>query len=182
MTPLLFADTPIRINEHTYRLRPTIGALCNIEAQTESSIVTLITDLHESQLPCDTLRLILSEGAKAANTPLKTAKLSKKILKNTLPQLCTLLLQGIGCAEASVPLNAQILKLLHQPDWQDMFKIYVGMMGYSTQEFQQITLAEYLLAVEGFAQFHDIDISTATPATSQDLAEMLQKFPDEQKG
>lgn len=179
MAKTFLGEMPVRVGRRYYDMRPTIGALRKIERQTGASIVALIALLHESRLPYDTLRLILNEGAKAGGNSLEGVKLSSRALKNALPQPCAFLLQGIGCTgTSSAPLNAQALKLLRQPDWDGMFKIYVGMMGHSAQEFHHITLAEYQLAVEGFAQFHDIDLSTAAPASSQDLAEMLARFPD----
>ena len=62
-------------------------------------------------------------------------------------------------------------------NWQEMFTLYVGMMGRPAAEFWSITPAEYLLAIEGFCQLRGIAPEAAgMPATSQELAEMIRRF------
>ncbi len=182
MSPLLFADTPIRINEHTYRLRPTIGALCSIEAQTGLTTLSMISLLHGARLPAAALRIIVNEGMNAIENASDIPECSDEALTKTSMGLCSFLLTGIGCDMTSRSLDSVTFSGLTQPDWQDMFKTYVGMMGRNAEEFWQLTMHEYMLAVEGFCALKGIEtLSASAPATSQDLAEMLQKFPDEKR-
>ena len=98
-------------------------------------------------------------------------------IKVAIPDLMAFLLRGIG---QQATITSDVIKSLKQPDWRDMFMTYVGIMGRPISEFKSITLEEYALVVEGFCMLHQIDIqSVAIPATSQDLAEMLERFPDE---
>ena len=173
----------IQWGETSCMLRPTIGALCAIEKHSHLTIIQLITLFYTVHLPMPTLRLMVREGAKAAgDIPHDDMLSDDQALRTLVPQLRCFLLQGIGYADPdATSFDAKALQSLRQPDWDDMFMTYVGIMERQATEFWQITLTEYALAVEGFCLRHDIDsLSSAAPATSQDLAEMLQQYPDKQ--
>lgn len=173
----LFADHYITLGDKRVALRPTLEAIHAIEAQTGLGTLSLIALLHARKLPPAMLRIIAHEGARAADGVLEDA--SDESLQQAAPALCEFLLSGIGCEATADALDVALFRSLRQPDWQDMFKTYVGMMGHSVQEFRQLTYSQYLLAVEGFCMLHGVEPSaTAAPATSRDLREMLQRFPD----
>jgi len=179
MDAMLFADMSICINESNYRIRPTIGALCSIEAQTGLPTLSMISLLYGAHLPATALRIIINEGMNATENPTGILEYSDESLKNVSMGLCSFLLTGVGCDMTSRSLDSVTFNTLKQPDWQDMFKTYVGMMARSTEEFWQLTIHEYMLAMEGFCTLQGIEtIHAAFPATSGELAELMQRFPD----
>ncbi len=154
----------IPVGRRRVLLRPSIGALCAIDRQTGFAIGKLIETMPESSL-----RIIANEGMRAAGSPV--FRMTDKALREVRGHLRAFLLRGIGCVDETLSVR--------QPDWRDMFVTYVGLMGRPVSEFRDITLAEYSLAVEGFCLLHHIDSAAASaPATSQDLAEMVKRFPD----
>lgn len=138
---------------------PTISAMRRIERQSGLKIHDLAV-LFAAACPPKPLRKLVAEEANISE-------------KHTLA-LRDFLLAGIGMTK---PLAENSLRNLKSPDWMDMFKTYVGMMGHSAQEFWQLTLEEYELAREGFCLAHHIE-SLPTAATHQELAAMARQFPD----
>ncbi|MGE3714351.1 MAG: hypothetical protein AB7F82_07490 [Alphaproteobacteria bacterium] len=145
---------------------PTIGAMRTIERRSGMHIPALAVLFNHGHPP-EALAQLVSEYADVQHAI----------------GMRNFLLEGIGFYEygnQALPLN--VLRKLQRPDWLDMFRTYVGMMGHSAQEFWQITLEEYLLAVEGFCLLHRITPSSAaTTATARDLHAMIERFPDNKK-
>ena len=142
---------------------PTIGAMRRIERQSGLKIPELAA-LFNAACPPKPLRKLVACEANLCE-------------KHTLA-LRNFLLAGIG---ATGQPTENTLRNLKSPDWLDMFKTYVGMMGHSAQEFWQLTLEEYELAREGFCLAHQIEYlasTAATAATRHDLAALTQLFPD----
>lgn len=181
MAGMTDGEMVIIIAEKHYRLRPSIRALCRIESQTNLTTQALIAATAASGLPAFTLRPILREGIKAAENIGDDVPVSDDQLVAAAPHLFAFLLQGLG-HEPIFPgmTDPGVMKNIRQPNWQDIFKTYMGVMGRPVQEFWQMTLVEYALAFEGFCLVHKIDgLSASAPATATDVAELLQQFPDE---
>jgi hypothetical protein len=132
-----------------FTLRPSFGVLYAIEQRTGR-------DIHE-----------LAANLLGAKLPFK---------KTTL----RFLLYGLGYREEEFAnMYPRDVKQLPQIDWDDMLRIATGMMGYTAKEFWRMTMLEFMRAYEGFCLLHGIEAaSTAAPATSHDLAELLKQFPD----
>lgn len=142
---------------------PTIGTMRAIERKSGMHIAALIV-LFNHKRPPDALAELVAAHADVHHTL----------------GMRNFLLEGIGFKDyGSQPLDLDTLRNLPRPDWLDMFKTYVGIMGHSAQEFWQLNLEEYRLALEGFCLLHRIDpYADLDPATTRDLREMMVNYPD----
>lgn len=157
--PCIFAgEDEITLGKHHHTWRPSFKALYEIERHTGMPIAELTACICHTAFPITILRLILRECLPSAHA----MEICDKDLILCLPTLHRLLLHATGTAI----------------DWPDTFRIVVGMMGRSSQEFWQMTWAEYQLAVEGFCMLHGVDITCDIPANAKELQEMLRQFPD----
>lgn len=147
----------LRAGDTQVVLRPTLGALGAIEQATGRPVKQLLAE----GMKADTLRQV-AEIAGAGK-----AHITDEELLSQKAAITSFLAGALGGGGAS-------------PDFREMFMIYVGVMGRPVAEFWNITLAEYALVLEGFCLHHNIDLAAAgMPATSHDLAEMQERFPDD---
>lgn len=171
---------PFLIGKSRVLLRPSVRALCAIEKNLKCSVVSLLMDLHCGNISVQSLRIIVYEMARAAGV-YALPVFEDVALQQSIPELQALLLRGIGCApEIQDELDMSMLHALVQPNWQDIFISYVGILGRPIYEFWEMTLAEYALVTQGFCLQNNIDpVASAAPATSHDLIELMQSFPDD---
>lgn len=105
-----------------------------------------------------------------------------------LPALCAALRAGtadiktirrvLGNKALTPHQLAELLEPYPNLDYAEMFTIFAGIMGRSAGEFWQVSVEEYVLIYEGFCLSHNITADASAPLTRQQLAAMMNRFPD----
>lgn len=181
MAKAFLGEVSLSIHGRRYTLKPSLGALYEIEQRLDMTIPEAIAMVSTGQAPAPMIRTILQEGLAAAGHNPANVRLSRRALRLMTPALCHLLLLGLGCVvdDPALPPDRKTLATLAPLDWEDMYRNATGMMGKNANEFWHMTLTEYRLAFEGFCMLHGIEsYHGATPATSLDLSDMMERFPD----
>jgi hypothetical protein len=180
----LAGEVTIMLGGQPHVLRPSFQALYAIEQRSRLTIRGLLALLCAHGLPASALRIIAEEGLAASGYIPDDLDLSDERLKPAAHTLRNFLLYGLGCAldDPRAPLDAATIRALAVPDWHDLYKTFTGMMGRAGHEFWQTTLPEYWLTYEGFFAMHGLEsLQHGAPATSADLAELMERFPDSSK-
>ena len=59
--------------------------------------------------------------------------------------------------------------------WDDWLKLALGKMSMSSNDFWNLSLEEFYLAVEGFSDFHG---GKPPPMTRNELLDLMERYPD----
>lgn len=100
------ADISIRLGAKTYHLRPTFGAMREIEAKTESSCATLLNLLARSELHASEMALVVYFGmVEAGEKPTDPEAVGKRLFE-----------AGTGSQDIRDAVAAYLGELLWAPD------------------------------------------------------------------
>lgn len=100
------SDVEIKLGGRSYRLRPTFGAMREIEAECKSSCATLLNLLARHELHCSEMAIIVHHGMAAA----EQNPTSYQDVGEALFEL------GIGSPKVRDPVAEYLTELLYAPD------------------------------------------------------------------
>lgn len=160
MAKSLTGELSIPFGDTETTLRPSFGALYEIEKRSRLPLPHLIAQLRTSPSPSQVL-IILEEGARAGGD----------CLPDHLPDPLSFTPYALAFLERGIRMDGMDAQAL---EWAELFRIVTGILGRSEAEFWRMTLPALCLTSEGVAAKHGVP----APATNDELHALMQRFPD----
>lgn len=175
MAKLFLGELVFTHNKLEYTLRPSLGALYEVEQLLKRPVIDVCRQLYTSPNQADITWIILQQCyAASCGARMRLPALSKRKLAALQPIAHGVLLRGLGCN------NMQQLQDVSAPKWEALYDTARVVLCISEDEFWHITLPGLLRMIAAKARLEEQAIEAiGPPARQADLLAMMEQFPDE---
>ena len=193
MAKILHGEIPLRIGGKMRVLRPSLGAIYEIEQELGATVPELISLIKDGNAPGAIIRCILAQGFAACPDNSAPFSLPAWKARRRWPVALAFLIHGLGFIieeekeSTPAPDGGEVPPAKPKPPlsfepipWEKIYKTARTMLGVGEAEFWHMTMPALSLLTAAAAEAAGVHQDyNAFPATGDDLAWMMAQHPDE---